>query len=216
MTLYAYDTEFLEDGRTIELISIGIVCEDGREYYAVNSDMPRDRIEGNYWLMRHVVPQLPVNVYGQPKRQFSLDRRSTLVKPKWVIANEVREFLVGDLTPAGEHNGQPFYFDTDLPELWADYAAYDHVALAQLWGRMIDLPEGVPMFTNDLQQALRNAPDGFVAPEQADGQHNALADAQHVLTVLDALRDAVDTRASATPFGAAIVSGLRAREENGQ
>ncbi len=29
MTRYAYDTEFLEDGRTIALISIGIVCEDG-------------------------------------------------------------------------------------------------------------------------------------------------------------------------------------------
>src|SRR4051812_11038169 len=32
---YFYDTEFLEDGQTIELISIGIVAEDGREYYAV-------------------------------------------------------------------------------------------------------------------------------------------------------------------------------------
>jgi hypothetical protein len=31
MTIYCYDTEFLKDGRTIELISIGIVCEDGRE-----------------------------------------------------------------------------------------------------------------------------------------------------------------------------------------
>ena len=33
---YFYDTEFLEDGETIDLISIGIVAEDGREYYAVN------------------------------------------------------------------------------------------------------------------------------------------------------------------------------------
>lgn len=218
MTSYAYDCEFLEDGRTIELISIGIVCEDGREYYAVNADMPIDRIRRNHWLRKNVLPSLPgkVVVTGVGPGFFSLDTKSTLVKPKWVIANEVREFLVGDLTPAGEHNGQPFYFDTDLPELWADYGAYDHVALAQLWGPMVDLPEGVPMFTNDLQQALRNAPAGFVAPEQAEGQHNALADARHVLAVLDALRDAFDTRASATPFGAAIVAGLRAREEDGQ
>jgi hypothetical protein len=27
---YYYDTEFIEDGRTIDLISIGIVAEDGR------------------------------------------------------------------------------------------------------------------------------------------------------------------------------------------
>lgn len=32
---YFFDIEFLEDGRTIELISIGIVAEDGSEYYTV-------------------------------------------------------------------------------------------------------------------------------------------------------------------------------------
>ena len=28
---YFYDTEFIDDGRTIELISIGIAAEDGRD-----------------------------------------------------------------------------------------------------------------------------------------------------------------------------------------
>lgn len=172
MTLYAYDCEFLEDGKTIELISIGIVCEDGREYYAVNADMPRDRIERHPWLMKNVVPHLPVKVYGSPFRQFSVDRSSVLVKPKWVIANEVREFLL-----AG----------TDI-ELWADYAAYDHVVLAQLWGRMINLPKGLPMYTNDLQQALRKAPDGFIGIAQEEGHHNALSDAKHVMRVLRELQ----------------------------
>jgi 3' exoribonuclease, RNase T-like len=40
-----YDTEFIEDGRTIDLISIGMVAEDGREYYAVNRDMIVRRLE---------------------------------------------------------------------------------------------------------------------------------------------------------------------------
>jgi hypothetical protein len=44
VTVIDYDLEFLEDGRTIELISIGMVCDDGREYYAVNRDMPVRRI----------------------------------------------------------------------------------------------------------------------------------------------------------------------------
>ncbi len=203
MTTYAYDCEFLEDGQTIELISIGIVCEDGREYYAVNADMPIKRIRENDWLLRNVMPSLPItgrasldryiayerNVFPRPSINFvGVDTTSALVKPKWVIANEVREFLVGDLTPAGELDGQPFYFDTDLPELWADHAAYDHVALAQLWGRMIDLPKGLPMYTNDLQQALRNTPAGFEPPKQVEGLHNALADAHHVLNVLRELR----------------------------
>ena len=41
---YFYDTEFIDDGRTIELISIGVAAEDGREYYAVSTEFdPRAR-----------------------------------------------------------------------------------------------------------------------------------------------------------------------------
>lgn len=40
---YFYDTEFIEDGHTIELISIGVVAEDGREYYAVSTEFDPER-----------------------------------------------------------------------------------------------------------------------------------------------------------------------------
>ncbi|AIK67681.1 Rnase H [Mycobacterium phage Poenanya] len=177
--IYAYDTEFLEDGRTIELISIGIVCEDGREYYAVNSDMDHKRIAKDDWLCQNVVPHLPlsgkgyrgVNPYKSDTGRWvwSLDTKSTLVKPKWVIANEVREFLLA----------------VDPPQLWANYAAYDHVVLAQLWGRMISLPKGLPMFTHDLQQLLETMAD-FEKPEQDGTEHNAIEDARWVMKVLRA------------------------------
>lgn len=179
MPIYTFDTEFLEDGSTIELISIGIVCEDGREYYAVNSEMPVERIAKDDWLMTHVVPSLPRHDPRPPRRLDGSHGpwiwsgpylRSTEVKPKWVIANEVRDFLRAD----------------GSPELWADYAAYDHVALAQLWGKMVHLPKGIPMVTYDIEQEIRRAP-GFVKPEQAEGEHNALADARHNLVVLRAL-----------------------------
>ena len=35
---YFYDTEFIDNGRTIELISIGVAAEDGREYYAISTE----------------------------------------------------------------------------------------------------------------------------------------------------------------------------------
>jgi hypothetical protein len=44
VTAIYYDEEFLEDGRTIELISIGLVREDGAEYYAVSKDATRRRL----------------------------------------------------------------------------------------------------------------------------------------------------------------------------
>tara|TARA_R110001606_G_scaffold297277_1_gene445032 strand:- start:5682 stop:6245 length:564 start_codon:yes stop_codon:yes gene_type:complete len=174
---YFYDTEFLEDGKTIELISIGIVTEDGREYYAVNADMPIDRIKNDRWLVENVWKSLPVVGYqehlvtvGAGKNEIRcktpghLDSKSSLIRPRRLIANEVRDFILdgsGDV------------------ELWADYAAYDHVVLAQLFGKMIHLPEGIPMFTHDLQHALSRLPRMSV-PVQSAGVHNALADARHL------------------------------------
>lgn len=174
-THYAYDAEFLEDSKTIELISIGFVCEDGREYYAVNRDMPVRRIRKEPWLMANVVPSLP-KPYGDwnnhMPRSWLFDYHNHAVKKRDRIATEVRDFLLG-----GEHE----------PELWADYGAYDHVVYAQLFGRMVDLPEGLPMHTNEIQQELRQAPAGFVKPRQTVGLHNALEDARHNMRILRAL-----------------------------
>jgi len=54
---YFLDTEFIEDGqrRTIDLISIGIVAEDGRELY-LEVDFPEERLTP--WLEENVVPHL--------------------------------------------------------------------------------------------------------------------------------------------------------------
>lgn len=166
-----YDTEFIENGRTIDLISIGMVREDGAEYYAVSSDSAEDdiksRIQNHQWLMENVVPHLPVT--SKPSYRagensckwgfYHLDLHSPLVKPAWVIRNEVTAFLA-------------------VPQLQlrAWYGAYDHVVLMQLWGRMIDKPEGIPMWTFDLKQEA----DRLGNPQVPDWgtEHNALDDAK--------------------------------------
>ena len=169
---YYYDCEFLEDGRIIDLISIGMVADDGREYYAVNrGDLAMwARVNQHVWLVENVLPSLPTTsievISGQDGSQRVclisniLDPR---VKPVAQIAREVREFLL-----AGDGK----------PELWAWYAAFDHVALAWLWGPMIDLPKGIPMLTKDLKQRCDDLGNPTL-PEQPEGEHNALADARH-------------------------------------
>lgn len=182
VTRYFYDTEFIDDGVTIELISIGIVASDGREYYAVNADVSQDRIVQNTWLREHVWPSLPTtpipdSAWPRVVHQSlgRLDMNDPAVTRRRIIADEVKEFLLDPLSddPTGQI------------ELWADYAAYDHVVLAQLWGSMIALPAGIPMFTHDIQQAARGVSGGL--PEQETGQHNALADARHVRTLYEHL-----------------------------
>ena len=165
---YYYDCEFLDDGRTIDLISIGIVGEDGREYYAVNLDAPWKRIYKHEWLCEHVLPSLP-RIYGDERNRVgrrnphALDFQNPSFKWHAVIADEVREFLL---------------FGHRKPELWAWYADYDHVALCQLWGSMVYLPAGIPMYTRDLKQECDRLGNPKM-PAQLEGEHNALDDARH-------------------------------------
>lgn len=181
---FFYDLEFLEDGDVIDLISIGFKAENGDTYYAVNSDMPIARIGEHDWLCKNVVPHLPldsgydeISDYFRAKREFSehdplefeLDKSDRDVKPAWIIAREVEEFL----TASHMRDGKEI-------ELWADYGAYDHVRLMQLWGPMVKRPTALPMYTNDLQQLWRakGRPEGL--PEQdPSGHHHALFDAIH-------------------------------------
>jgi hypothetical protein len=125
---YFYDTEFHEDGVTIDLLSIGIVCEDGRTFYAVNEDADWDRANANLWLRDNV----------------------------------------SELLSAAD----------GTVELWADYAAYDHVVLAQLFGTMMNLPAHIPMWTHDFQQELERLDiDPVALPDSSGVLHNALGDA---------------------------------------
>ena len=183
MTVIAHDSEFLEDGKTIDLISIGLIREDGAEYYAVNADANWAAISGNRWLCENVVPHLPLTGKGMRKQTpaegsgsgwvFHLDLTDTRVRPKWVIANEVREFILA----------------ADEPELWAWFGAYDFVALCQLWGPAVRRPGGIPMWSHDLKQECDRLGNPQLPQLPGATAHNALDDAREVLYRLKWLRE---------------------------
>ena len=136
-----FDTEFHENGYTIDLISIGVVAEDGRQYYA-ETDFAREKACSTDWLRDNVQPHLTGPEKGRP-----------------VIARELIEFM-------GEK-----------PEIWAYYADYDWVVLCQLFGRMIDLPKGWPMYCRDVKQ-LCDSLGNPELPKQTSQEHHAMADAE--------------------------------------
>ncbi len=156
---YFYDTEFIEDGKTIDLISIGIVCEDGRTYYAISKEFNPEKAD--QWVKDNVLSKLPernVNLLD-PSISPRVKEESLLWKSREEIKNDIVEFI-------GE----------DKPELWAYYADYDHIALCQLFGRMIDLPENFPFYTMDIKQFCKSLGDPQL-PEQ-ENEHDALDDAK--------------------------------------
>lgn len=194
-----YDCEFLEDGRSLRPISIGLVGPGGDTFYAVNDELLDDGPNGglhkavlkHQFVMREVVPKLPLRKHadgstlysvggGNERRPyFRLDPEDGDVLPLRLIRAKVRDFILSWAEP----------------ELWAWYGAFDHVMLAWLFGPMIKLPKGVPMWTNDIRtlallagpQASEGAP--VQDPEEA---HHALNDARHDEALYDYYAPLVD------------------------
>lgn len=170
-----YDTEFIDDGSTIELISIGMVSETGEELYCINRDLSLDRLRCLPWHMENTVPSLPIGTVNDNKIDWLADHPDTnLIMPKDEIRYQVYKFILSN---------KPV---DSMVDLWAWYGAYDHVALAQLWGPMVNLPKDVvPMYTNDLKQEmsrkekLGNSRLRFDMPMHENlTKHNALDDAR--------------------------------------
>ena len=204
---YFYDTEFLEGTQkkrwwqfgnskpTIDLISIGVVCEDGREYYAISKDFnlkeawnrydekiqsfngdmrnqfPNGRKYRVYWIRENVLkPIFQELLYSGHKKarlplpkssekQFTYKNLKKLIqgfgKSNIQISKELKHFIYEKEDVL--YNKQELDFNSvgDVKskiQLYGYYSAYDHVALSWIFGKMIDLPKGFPMYTRDLKQ----------------------------------------------------------------
>jgi hypothetical protein len=152
------DTEFIESGpyKPVQLISIGIVSEDGREFYAQSSEF--DANDASDWVRENVLRQL--------------DPRSEYLSLK-EIARKVYEFVMPEWKAIAPRPEEVF----DKPEFWGYYADYDWVVFCQIFGTMMDLPKGFPMYCRDIKQ-LCDERGNPALPEQGKGEHNALADAR--------------------------------------
>lgn len=144
---YFIDTEFIERGPhyPIQLISIGIVCEDGREFYAESSEYDKD--SASNWVRENVFPRLVAKVPVSLKE----------------MANKIFDFI--------SCTGQP-------PQFWAYYADYDWVVFCQIFGSMVDLPTGWPMYCRDIKQWYDDLDNPPRLPSHGDGEHNALDNAR--------------------------------------
>lgn len=161
--IYTFDTEFLDApayGKPgIDLISIGVVCEDGREFYA---ETPRPdmwwSLDGSLaWLRENVRPHLT-----GAEAQLPHDE----------IARQLQLFVA-------DGGGKPKFF--------AYVGAYDWVAMMSLFGPLIEKPAGWPMTYLEMKPAIlgwKDVHDGLdprvfiddYGPKGPD--HHALADAR--------------------------------------
>ena len=166
---YFIDTEFIEGfhkplfGKRrhfIDLISIGIVCEDGREYYAISNEFNPKKADK--WVLENVLYPMVYDWcmgYSGDGRNWVLDRIEG--KGKIGAIKQMQKYkgksLLDILFEVAEFTGA--WRDThfwqsgnNVPEFYGYYCDYDWVVFCSLFGRMIDLPKGFPMYCRDLKQ----------------------------------------------------------------
>lgn len=214
---YFIDTEFIEGKQdktflgikygetkpTIDLISIGIVAEDGREYYAISKDfnlyeawnrydlkLPEEMGDEPikvYWIRDNVLypiwkelshkeyleydskiqskginigegmtykslKQL-INKYGKTNKQIAQEIvEFTNVKEKeYPTKCQCQERVTCyDCEEVSKFNNSL----DDNVEFYGYYSDYDWVVFCQLFGTMMELPKGFPMFAFDIQQQI--------------------------------------------------------------
>ena len=145
-------------------MSIGIVAEDGREFYRQSTEC--ELWTANDWVKENVLPHLEHPLWRKEVRKPW--------SPRGFIRLDLKEFL--DIECYGK------------PEFWGYYADYDWVAFCQLWGTMMDLPKGWPKYCMDIKQWCKQLGDPAL-PEQGKGEHHALADARWNRTAWEFLRE---------------------------
>lgn len=229
---YYLDTEFLEGKQdksflgikygetkpTIDLISIGIVSEDDRKYYAISKDFNikeawnRFQVidsdcngeEREYWIRKNVLKPIykelhdkenlharqalhRANVYiEETSFNFTYRNLKKLIhkygKSNKQIAEEVIEFCSSESaikSKLQQVKNNIIIASSVFPEFYAYYADYDWVVFCQLFGTMMQLPKGFPMYCVDLKQEL----DKFDLKSKTkqlpkkENEHNALSDA---------------------------------------
>lgn len=208
---YFLDTEFLEGTQktwfgnskpTIDLISIGIVSEDNREYYAISKDFNLKEAwnrfdwkkhnsihkedEGKilhqkvYWIRENVLKPLMQdaeyrwNFPSRPNNKFKgrFDYKDFVYiinkygKSNKQIAEEVYKFIYPEYNKKEKYFGTINMFNNNFvtnywvkdtylnPKFYGYYSDYDWVVFCWLFGKMINLPKGFPMYCIDLKQIL--------------------------------------------------------------
>lgn len=164
---YFIDAEFLEDGVTIEPISLAVVAEDSRELY-LELQFDETRARAHPFVNEFVLPHLRNSI--RVSREEARDALLLFLPPDECLAAVGSEI-----------------------EFWAWYGSYDWVLICQLFGPMASLPPTFPKFIRDMRQVIDDEEARKLVRLPPEAQHDALADARWLREVFVA-KEATDRR----------------------
>lgn len=141
----------------------------------------------------HPVWLLSIGIAAEDGRNLYLEVRDAPVElaNDWVKANVLphlgKRGGAHRCTLQGIASAIREFVGADRPEFWGYYADYDWVVFCQIFGCMVDLPKGWPMYCRDIKQLcddIGNPP----LPDHGHCEHDAMNDAMWNREVFGKLR----------------------------
>lgn len=136
-----FDTEFTGLRKNTTLISIGLIDDNGRSFYAEFTDY--DKSQCDDWIKEHVIDNLLYKHFdkeGEPNTISIFGNKYYAKGDKQYIKNQLTEWLS----------------EYDSVELVSDVCHYDMVLFIDLFGTAFDLPKNVNPACHDINQDIAN------------------------------------------------------------
>ena len=182
MTKVFFDTEFTGLHQNTTLISIGLISECGKTFYAEFNDYDKSQIDE--WLQDNVINNLKFKEPKQGEDEYYLATRSEENK----VPNDLyKSFSIElrDETSVIKHQLLQWLEQFEQVEIWSDCLSYDWVLFNQIFGHAFNIPKNVYYIPFDICTLFKVKgidPDinreEFANMKEGNEKHNALWDAK--------------------------------------
>ena len=176
------DTEFTGLHQATTLISVGIVSEDGREFYCELNDYNETQV--NEWLKNNVINNLLYSAAPDGEDEYYVATRSDNNTLGNDLYNSYSVNMRGD-TKDLRTELERWLLQFEVVEVWSDCLSYDWVLFNQIWGHAFNIPKNIYYIPFDICTFFKIKgidPDInreiYAGMTSGENKHKALWDAQ--------------------------------------
>lgn len=167
-----FDTEFTGLHQNTTLISIGIISECGKTFYAEFDDYDKSQVDS--WIEKNVISNLKM-------------------KEKIVHFNKTGIEVYGN-SESIKFELEKWFKTFDLIEMWSDCLSYDWILFNQIFGHAFNIPKNIYYIPFDICTMMKVygvdpdiSREEFANITNIEDKHNALHDAIVIKTCYEAL-----------------------------
>lgn len=181
-----FDTEFSGLHQNTTLISIGLISDNGKTFYAELTNYDKNQI--NDWIQENVIDKLLftnkiTNAISSWENWVSDNGTYSNALDMSLADKDMSNFECIGKTPMIKNRLEKWLSQFEEIEMWSDCLTYDWMLFCQIWEGTLNIPKNIYYIPFDLSTLFKmKGIDPDISREEflgidKDNKHNALHDA---------------------------------------